>query len=310
MKYYIGMASRHVSPQAFLVLGGVWVIICLGVVSFSMATPSSGRGEDLDDPEAVIRLLVQANANRDLKAMRRYIGQDENVVGYTIGGRKYVGWSDFAKVMEEEFNTVEGLEISITDLQVWRRENVAWFAMELDYTRLVSTSRGPTKTTFPLRETGVLERQGGQWILVNWHESLQFPLQTLAQSSTPRTKLDPESSLASNETIQIDLSGEWEIQEEDKSYRATLDSRGNGTYTHQEGKIVTTGVSDRLWGGIWSQKGNDREGGFEVLLSEDFTKAQGVWWYTRVGNMRNIPPRQQGGTYIFTRLTPLPPSSP
>ncbi len=310
MKHYTRMAGYQVIPQAFLVLGGMWVIICLGFVSFSTATPSSGRGEGLDDPEAVIRLLVQANANRDLEAMRRYIGQDGNVVGYTIGGRKYVGWSDFAQAMVEEFNTVQHLEISITDLQVWRRENVAWFAMELDYTRFVSTSRGPTQTTVPLRETGVLERQGDQWILVNWHESLRSPLQTLAQSSTPRTKLDPEKPGASNEAIQIDLSGEWEIQEEDKSYRATLDSRGNGTYTWQEGKIVTTGVSDWLWGGTWSQKGNDREGGFEVLLSEDFTKAQGVWWYTRVGKMRNIPPRQQGGTYIFTRLTPLPPNSP
>ena len=198
MTHYTRTAGYQVIPQAFLVLGGVWVIICLGFVSFSMATPSSGRGEGLDDPEAVIRFLVQANANRDLEAMRRYIGQDGNVVGYTIGGRKYVGWSDFAQAMVEEFDTVQHLEISITDLQVWRRENVAWFAMELDYTRFVSTSRGPTQTTVPLRETGVLERQGDQWILVNWHESLRSPLQTLAPSSTPRTKLDPEKPGASN----------------------------------------------------------------------------------------------------------------
>lgn len=106
-----------------------------------------------------------------------------------------------------------------------------------------------------------------------------------------------------NEEILVDLSGEWEIQEEERSYRAVLDSWGHGTYTWQEGKLTTTRISGRLWSGRWSQNGNDREGGFEVLLSEDFTKAEGVWWYTRVGNISSIPPREQGGTYIFTRLT-------
>ncbi|MEC4673255.1 MAG: hypothetical protein VST68_03610, partial [Nitrospirota bacterium] len=56
--------------------------------------------------------------------------------------------------------------------------------------------------------------------------------------------------------------------------------------------------------GHWAQTGNDREGDFEVLLSEDFASAEGVWWYTRVGDRGNIPPRMHGGTYLFKRLTP------
>ena len=103
-----------------------------------------------------------------------------------------------------------------------------------------------------------------------------------------------------------DLSGEWEIQEEDKSYQATLDRHGNGTYTWQNGRIVTTEFSDRKWQGTWHQTGNDREGGFELLLSEDGTQAKGVWWYTRVGDQHNIPPRQWGGSYLWNRLTSIP----
>ena len=44
------------------------------------------------------------------------------------------------------------------------------------------------------------------------------------------------------------------------------------------------------------------EGG-ELLLSEDFTLAQGVWWHTRVRDRTNIPPRQWGGSYTLKRLT-------
>lgn len=104
------------------------------------------------------------------------------------------------------------------------------------------------------------------------------------------------------------LSGEWEILEveDDKRYKATLDKAGNGPYTQHGGHFTTTAVADRLWQGTWQQSGNDREGGFELLLSEDGTQAKGVWWYTRVGTHKNIPPREHGGSYQWKRLTPVP----
>ena len=49
-----------------------------------------------------------------------------------------------------------------------------------------------------------------------------------------------------------------------------------------------------------------REGGFEVLLSEDGTQAKGIWWYSRVGTQKNIPPREHGGTFVWKRVTPPP----
>ena len=100
-----------------------------------------------------------------------------------------------------------------------------------------------------------------------------------------------------------DVSGEWNIEEEDKSYRAVLDKHGNGHYSWQGGRIDTMTIDDRKWLGTWRQTGNDREGGFEVLLSEDGREARGVWWYTRVGDRKNIPPREWGGRYVWRRPT-------
>ena len=104
--------------------------------------------------------------------------------------------------------------------------------------------------------------------------------------------------------VEINLTGEWEIQEEDRTYQASLDAKGNGPYTWQEGRLQTAKVVGRLWSGTWHQKGNDREGGFEVLLSEDGKTADGNWWYLRVGTQNNIPPRLEGGTYKMKRLSP------
>ena len=102
---------------------------------------------------------------------------------------------------------------------------------------------------------------------------------------------------------QIDLSGEWEFQDEGTAQRIALDEKGNGSYRWQNGHIVTTSVSSGRWEGNWYQKGNDREGGFEVLLSGDGGEASGTWWYTRIGT-RNIPPREQGGSFRLKRLSP------
>ena len=125
----------------------------------------------------------------------------------------------------------------------------------------------------------------------------------------PATAAELPAELASRNTETPDLSGEWEIQEEDKSYKATLDKNGNGPYTWQGGHITTLEVADRKWSGTWQQSENDREGGFELLLSEDGQEAKGVWWYTRVAERKNIPARQWGGSYLWKRLSPGPSAS-
>jgi len=282
------------------------ILTLLHLVSWIPTTLSSASAQaspanlNLNDPEAVIRLLVEANANKDLATMKQYMGNDPYAVGYTIGGRKFVGWEKFAKVMEMEFRTVEQLIIPITELQVWQREDIAWFTMELDYTRVTKDKNGLTTTVIPLRESGVLERREGTWQLVNWHESLQKPM-TIATNTSGR----PSTESLSNVTPgPMNLSGVWEIQEEDKTYQATLDAQGNGPYTHEQGMFTTTELDGRLWSGTWEQKGNDREGEFKVLLSEDLTTAEGVWWYTRFEEHKNIPPRIYGGSYLFTRIGP------
>ena len=101
-----------------------------------------------------------------------------------------------------------------------------------------------------------------------------------------------------------DLEGTWEIQEEERTYVATLDAHGNGPYTHEGGTFTTTTLEGRRWSGKWSQTGNDREGEFEVLLSEDGATAEGRWWYTRVGTFTHIPARVYGGSYLFKRQSP------
>lgn len=284
------------------------VVLC-GLVGLLTVSSTAFAGDPTSNtPESVIRTLVQANVEKDMATMARLMAHDADITSYSVGGRKYVGWPDFEREMREEFANVKKFEIPIRELNVWSKGDVAWFTMELDYIRYVSEGAELKRMLLPLRETGVLERRNGQWIMLSFHESFRSAQMAgpVAESTSPSTQQVRVSSPPTS--AMPDLSGEWDILEveDNKRYKATLDKNGNGPYTQHGGRFVTTKFVDRLWQGTWFQPGNDREGGFEVLLSEDGTQANGIWWYTRVQGHKNIPPREHGGTYQWKRVTPPP----
>lgn len=281
----------------YMVIGGA------GWVPAAMSAAADDTGL-----ETTVRALVRANAEKDLPAMSRLMAHDADITSYTIGGRKYVGWPDLERDIKEEFAKVAALDLPISELKVWSKGDIGWYTMELDYVRILGQGPDQQRAVLPLRETGVLERRNGQWVLLSWHESLRnasgaMPVDDRLNDAAPRIVAS-----STGQSVVTDLSGEWEILEveDDKRYRATLDNTGNGLYTQHGGRFVTTKYVDRHWEGTWQQPGNDRDGGFELLLSEDGTQAKGVWWYSRVGTQKNIPPREHGGTYLWKRLTPPP----
>ena len=263
---------------------------------------------DNTELETTVRALVRANSEKDLPAMSKLMAHDADITSYSIGGRKYVGWPDLERDIKEEFANVAALDLRISELKVWSKGDIGWYTMELAYGRILGQGPDQQRAVLPLRETGVLERRNGQWVLLSWHESFRnvsdaMPVDDRLNAAAPRTVA---SSVG--QPVVLDLSGEWDILEveDDKHYKATLDKAGNGPYTQHGGRFVTMKYADRLWQGTWQQPGNDREGEFELLLSEDGTQAKGVWWYSRVGAQKNIPPREHGGTYLWKRLTPSP----
>ena len=283
-------------------------LTCLCLMTALMASACVSLAADDQGAEAAVRALVRANAEKDIQTLSRLMAHDADITSYTIGGRKYVGWPDFERDMQEEFHSATTIEIPIRELKVWTKGDVAWYVMEVDYIRTVARGSEPQRALLPLRETGVLERRNGEWVLLSWHESFRNAGGAISVNDRPSPL--PSMTLASTSSVptSTDLSGEWEILEveDDKRYTATLDKAGNGPYTQHGGRFVTTKFSDRLWQGTWQQPGNDREGGFEILLSEDGKEAKGVWWYSRVGTHKNIPPREHGGTYQWKRITPVP----
>lgn len=96
------------------------------------------------------------------------------------------------------------------------------------------------------------------------------------------------------------LAGEWEYVD-GAVVRLTLDEEGNGRYEWKDGRFETQTLVDHIWHGMWFQKENDRDGGFTVEFSPDFSEGEGRWWYSRIGTDR--APTQKGGTFHLTKKT-------
>lgn len=110
------------------------------------------------------------------------------------------------------------------------------------------------------------------------------------------------SSIVSQPGDRHILAGEWEY-EDGGVVRLTLDEQGNGRYAWKDGRIGTRKLIGHTWHGMWVQKANDREGGFTVELSPDFTEGEGRWWYSRIG--ADHAPTQKGGTFHLIKKTAL-----
>jgi len=120
-------------------------------------------------------------------------------------------------------------------------------------------------------------------------------LAACADVTIPRPAPHPIPSQEGDRRI---LAGEWEY-EDGAVVLLKLDEQGNGPYAWKDGQFETHAVNGHAWYGMWFQKENDREGGFLVELSTDFSEGAGSWWYTRIESDR--APTQKGGTFHLTR---------
>ena len=98
------------------------------------------------------------------------------------------------------------------------------------------------------------------------------------------------------------LAREWEyIDSTGAVVPLTLDEQGNGHYEWKEGRFETHRLIDHIWSGMWFQEENDREGGFMVQFSPDFSEGEGQWWYSRIGT--DNAPILNGGRFHLRSST-------
>lgn len=121
---------------------------------------------------ALLDKLRQANATGDMALLAEMFSRDpEIVILGTDVAERWIGYGPFAEAMGRMFGSFSDTEIVSRDraVQVAATGNVAWFSEIWDQSGKAQGQRYAVKG---LRLTGVAEKQGGKWVVTQWHGSI------------------------------------------------------------------------------------------------------------------------------------------
>ena len=120
----------------------------------------------------VLEKYVIANEDQRIDLVEEIWADDENIVAIgTSSDEILAGWKAIKRTIQKQFDTFSNTYISLTNqkINVNNTGNTAWFSAILNYNFI--------RDTIPMsyegiRSTGVLEKRGGKWVIVQSHMSI------------------------------------------------------------------------------------------------------------------------------------------
>ena len=145
---------------------GAALILLTFVSVFAFATePMTPIEKEVKD---WLNAYAKAYEKKDLNALMSMISTDPKTVLMDSGpqGRR-VGPDEIKSAYQAEFGQVQSVIMDYKWLYAGSKGDVAWFATEL----IAQVDLGKEKFQVPGRWSGVLEKQGGKWVIALSHFS-------------------------------------------------------------------------------------------------------------------------------------------
>ncbi len=123
------------------------------------------------DVTDLINRYLEAYQRRDISALGDVVARDANFVAFgSDEGETWYGWDKFRTAAEQLFAFAREIHWNRGTPRVTfsRDGNCAWFAEEMTGNFL--TGEGKHECKFRL--SGIAEKRGGQWVLVQFHRSV------------------------------------------------------------------------------------------------------------------------------------------
>ena len=159
----------------------VWITIGLlvgcakvpkGVINMSAEEKKVDIEAEKAKVKSVVDQFAQVWETEDLELLSRIMAHDADMVIYgTDAPEHWVGWEPFKASVAEMFTALENIKITVKerDIKVHPSGNVAWFSQVWDWDLVVG---GKPVHSEGQRFTGVLEKRNGNWVIVQFHNSV------------------------------------------------------------------------------------------------------------------------------------------
>ena len=127
---------------------------------------------EIEKVALVLEKYVIANERQDIDLVHNVWAAEPDIVVFgTNSDEKLIGWNAIKNAMEVQFNSFEDTYISIHDqiINVDEMGQTAWFSEIVNYNYIY---QGETMQFEGLRFTGVLQKFGDDWLIVQSHMSI------------------------------------------------------------------------------------------------------------------------------------------
>ena len=122
--------------------------------------------------KSVLEMINTAFETENMEMFSKCFSRNPDMVIFgTDAAERWVGWEAFAEAQKQFFEAQEESSLSIRDLVIHVHEGceVAWVSYRMDWK---GKALGEPFDFSGIRFTGVLEKQGGKWVVVQWHGSV------------------------------------------------------------------------------------------------------------------------------------------
>jgi uncharacterized protein (TIGR02246 family) len=138
----------------------------------SACTPQVDIEAEKAKVKSVVDQFTQVWETEDMELFSRIMAHDADMVNFgSDAPEHFVGWEALKKAAEEMFPAFENTTITVKDqvIKVHPAGNVAWFSQLWDWDLEVE---GQPVRLEGCRFTGVLEKRNGNWVFVQFHNSV------------------------------------------------------------------------------------------------------------------------------------------
>jgi uncharacterized protein (TIGR02246 family) len=136
---------------------------------------------DLEAEKAKVKTVVdqfeQVWETKDMELFSRIMAHDADMVNFgSDAPEHFIGWEGLKGAVEQMFPALENTKVTVRDqvIKVHPSGHVAWFSQFWDWDLVVG---GQPVHSEGQRFTGVLEKRNGNWVFVQFHNSV--PLQVI-----------------------------------------------------------------------------------------------------------------------------------
>lgn len=131
---------------------------------------------DLDGEKTNVKIVIdqftQFWETHDMELLSKIMAHDSDMVNYgSDASEHFVGWKALKDSVEKMLPSLQDIKITVSDqvIKIGSAGNVAWFSEVWDWDLKIG---GNPVQINGQRLTGVLEERNGNWVFVQFHNSV------------------------------------------------------------------------------------------------------------------------------------------